>query len=110
MSSSSSMNLLRKTLITAALPYANWALHFGHMAGAYLPADIFARYCRLKGRDTLFICGSDEHGVAITMSAELAGRTPQEQVDHFHLVNQDLFKKCYYFNSNLLSLIELIKT
>ncbi|MEI6531361.1 MAG: methionine--tRNA ligase [Chlamydiota bacterium] len=87
------MNLLRKTLITAALPYANGALHFGHMAGAYLPADIFARYCRLKGRDTLFICGSDEHGVAITMSAELAGRTPQEQVDHFHLVNQDLFKK-----------------
>ncbi len=93
MSSSSSMNLLRKTLITAALPYANGALHFGHIAGAYLPADVFTRYCRLKGRETLFICGSDEHGVAITMSAELAGRTPQEQVDHFHLLNKNIFKK-----------------
>lgn len=84
---------MKKILITAALPYANGALHFGHMAGAYLPADIFARYCRQKGHDTLFICGSDEHGVAITMSAEAAGRTPQEQVDHFHAVNQELFKK-----------------
>lgn len=84
---------MKKILITAALPYANGALHFGHMAGAYLPADIFARFSRLKGHDTLFICGSDEHGVAITMSAEAAGRTPQEQVDHFHAVNADLFKK-----------------
>ncbi len=82
-----------KVLITAALPYANGALHFGHIAGAYLPADAYARYCRLRGRDTLFICGSDEHGVAITLSAEKAGRSPQAHVDHYHKINGELFKK-----------------
>ncbi|MCH9614025.1 MAG: Methionine--tRNA ligase [Chlamydiia bacterium] len=80
-----------KVLITAALPYANGALHFGHIAGAYLPADCYARYQRLVGADVLFICGSDEHGVAVTLSAELAERTPQEQVDLFHAVNKDFF-------------------
>ncbi|MDN3507940.1 MAG: methionine--tRNA ligase [Simkaniaceae bacterium] len=82
-----------KVLITSALPYANGALHFGHIAGAYLPADVFARYSRLKGDDVAFICGSDEYGVAITLSAEIAGKTPQDHVDHFHKINQDLFKK-----------------
>ncbi|MGE0198217.1 MAG: methionine--tRNA ligase [Simkaniaceae bacterium] len=82
-----------KVLITAALPYANGPLHFGHIAGAYLPADCYARFQRLLGSDVLYICGSDEHGVAITLSAEMAGRTPKEHVDHFHKVLQDFFEK-----------------
>lgn len=80
-----------KILITAALPYANGAIHFGHLAGSYLPADCYARFSRALGNDVCFICGSDEYGVAIQMSAELAGRTPQEHVDYFHAVNQSLF-------------------
>ncbi|MDN3509140.1 MAG: methionine--tRNA ligase [Candidatus Neptunochlamydia sp.] len=82
-----------KVLITAALPYANGSLHFGHIAGAYLPADCYARFQRLIGNDVLYICGSDEHGVAITLSAELAGRTPKEHVDHFHQVLKAFFQK-----------------
>lgn len=81
-----------KILITSALLYANGPLHFGHIAGAYLPADCYARYQRLLGNDVLFISGSDEYGMAITLSAELAGRTPEEHVDFFHVVNSDLFK------------------
>ncbi len=84
---------MSKILITAALPYANGAIHFGHLAGAYLPADCYARFQRLMGHDVCFICGSDEYGVAIAMSAELAGRTPQEHVDCFHAVNKKLFQK-----------------
>lgn len=82
----------KKVLITAALPYANGAIHFGHLAGTYLPADCYARFQRLLGRDVAFICGSDEYGVAISMSAELAGRSPEEHVDHFHAVNKELFR------------------
>lgn len=81
----------KKILITAALPYANGAMHFGHLAGSYLPADCYARFQRLLGNDVCFICGSDEYGVAIAMSAELAGKTPKEHVDHFHAVNKGLF-------------------
>lgn len=81
-----------KILITAALPYANGPLHFGHIAGVYLPADCYARYERLKGNDVLYICGSDEYGIAITMSSELAKRTPKEHVDLFHEVNKGFFK------------------
>lgn len=80
-----------KVLITSALPYANGQLHFGHIAGAYLPADCYARFERLQGKDVLYICGSDEYGIAITLSADLAGRTPQEHVDLFHVINKDLF-------------------
>lgn len=83
----------QKILITSALPYANGPLHFGHIAGAYLPADCYARFERLMHNDVLYICGSDEYGVAITLSAELAGRTPKEHVDIFHAINQDLFRK-----------------
>lgn len=83
----------RKVLITSALPYANGPLHFGHIAGAYLPGDCYARYERLKGSDVLYICGSDEYGIAITLSAEIAGRTPKEHVDVFHEVNKNLFKQ-----------------
>jgi methionyl-tRNA synthetase len=84
---------MEKILITSALPYANGPLHFGHIAGAYLPGDCHARFQRLIGNDTLYICGSDEYGVAITLSAEIAGRTPQQHVDIFHQINKDLFQK-----------------
>lgn len=83
----------KKILITSALPYANGPLHFGHIAGAYLPGDCYARFERLRHNDVLYICGSDEYGVAISMSAELAGRSPQEHVDIYHEVIKDLFNK-----------------
>ncbi len=83
----------KRTLITAALPYVNGPLHLGHLAGAYLPADIYARYCRLAGIDTLFICGSDEHGVAITISAEKEGVSPRVIVDRYHALALDSFTK-----------------
>ena len=79
--------------ITAALPYANGALHLGHLAGAYLPADIFARFMRMKGHEVLFVCGSDEHGAAITMRAKKEGVSPQEIIDKFHNINQATFDK-----------------
>lgn len=81
----------KKILITSALPYANGPLHFGHIAGAYLPGDCYARYERLKGNHVLYICGSDEYGIAITLSAEVAGRSPKEHVDLFHEMNKGLF-------------------
>lgn len=82
-----------KVLITSALPYANGPLHFGHIAGAYLPGDCFARFERLQNKDVLYICGSDEYGIAITLSAEIAGRTPQQHVDIFHAINRSFFDK-----------------
>lgn len=81
----------QKILVTSALPYANGPLHFGHIAGAYLPADCYVRFERLKGKEVLYICGSDEYGVAILLSAELAGRTPREHVDYFHAINKSFF-------------------
>ncbi|MCE2982306.1 MAG: class I tRNA ligase family protein, partial [Parachlamydia sp.] len=83
----------RKILITSALPYANGPLHFGHIAGAYLPADAYARFQRLQKNEVLYICGSDEHGIPITLNAEIAGRTPKEHVDLYHAVIQDFFKQ-----------------
>lgn len=74
----------KRHTITAALPYANGPIHIGHMAGVYIPADTYARYLRLKGEDVAFICGSDEHGVAITLRARKEGRTPQQVVDQYH--------------------------
>jgi len=82
-----------KIIVTSALPYANGPLHFGHIAGAYLPGDCYARFQRLRGHEVLYLCGSDEYGVAITLSAELAGRTPKEHVDLFHSINQSFFEK-----------------
>lgn len=82
----------KKILITAALPYANGPLHFGHIAGAYLPGDVYARFQRLMQNDVLYICGSDEYGIAITISAEKNGRSPQEHVDIYHEINKDFFK------------------
>ena len=83
----------KKILITSALPYANGPLHFGHIAGAYLPGDCYARFQRMLKNDVLYLCGSDEYGVAITLSAELAGRTPKEHVDLYHEVILNFFKK-----------------
>jgi methionyl-tRNA synthetase len=82
-----------RILVTAALPYANGKIHLGHLAGAYLPADIYVRYQRSMKRDVLFICGSDEHGVAITISAEQEKTTPQEIVDRYHALNKAAFEK-----------------
>jgi len=70
-----------RTLVTSALPYANGQIHLGHLAGAYLPPDIYVRYLRMKGEDVLYICGSDEYGVPITLTAEKLGITPKELVD-----------------------------
>lgn len=83
----------QKILVTSALPYANGPLHFGHIAGAYLPADCYVRFQRLMQHDVLYICGSDEYGIAITLSADLAKRTPKEHVDIFHHVNRHFFEK-----------------
>jgi methionyl-tRNA synthetase len=82
-----------KILITAALPYANGPIHLGHLAGAYLPADVYARFSRLNGKKVLFICGSDEYGTAIVQSADQLKRTPKEHVDIFHQINKDLFEQ-----------------
>lgn len=82
----------RRHLITAALPYANGPLHIGHIAGAYLPADIYVRYLRLKGEDVLFVCGSDEHGAAITLRAKKENSSPQEIVDKYHEINKQAFE------------------
>ena len=82
-----------KYTITAALPYANGPLHIGHIAGAYLPADIFVRYLRLKNKDVAFICGSDEHGAAITIRAKKEGISPQEIIDKYHYLNKETFEK-----------------
>ncbi|MGM0589090.1 MAG: methionine--tRNA ligase [Bacteroidota bacterium] len=83
----------KRTLVTAALPYANGPIHLGHLAGAYLPADLFVRYKRLQKEDIVYICGSDEHGVPITIAAEKEGISPQEIVDRFHSMNKDVFEK-----------------
>ena len=73
-----------RTLITAALPYANGPVHIGHLAGVYVPADIYARYLRLKGQEVMFVCGSDEHGVPVTIRARKEGVTTQQVVDRYH--------------------------
>lgn len=80
-------------IVTSALPYANGPLHLGHLAGAYLTADFFVRYKRLQSEDILFICGSDEHGVPITIAAEKEGVSPQDIVDRYHEWNKETFKK-----------------
>ncbi len=84
------MNKKRFT-ITAALPYANGPIHIGHLAGAYVPADIYSRYLKLKGHDVVFICGSDEHGAAIPIRAKKEGVSPQEIIDKYHFMIKDSF-------------------
>lgn len=82
---------VRRTIVTCALPYANGPVHIGHVAGCYLPGDIYVRYLRMRGRDALFVCGSDEHGVPITIKARGQGVSPQEIVDKYHKVMKDAF-------------------
>ncbi|MEF9985744.1 MAG: methionine--tRNA ligase [Bacteroidales bacterium] len=83
----------KRHLITSALPYANGAVHIGHLAGVYVPADIYARYLRLKGEDVKFICGSDEHGVPITIKAKQLKCSPQDVVDKYHTIIKDSFEQ-----------------
>ena len=80
-----------RTLVTCALPYANGPVHIGHLAGVYVPADIYVRYLRMKGEDVLYVCGSDEHGVPITIKAQKEGCTPQDIVDRYHKIIKDSF-------------------
>ena len=82
-----------KVLVTSALPYANGPIHLGHLSGAYLPADIYVRYKRLNGDDVLYICGSDEHGVPITISADKEKVSPQVIIDRYHEANKKAFEK-----------------
>lgn len=90
------LNVLEKRFkrftVTAALPYANGPVHIGHLAGCYIPADIYVRYLRAKSEDVKFICGSDEHGVAITIKAKKEGITPQQVIDKYHKMMGDAFK------------------
>lgn len=81
----------KRTTVTAALPYANGGVHIGHLAGVYVPADIYARYLRLKKQDVLFVCGSDEHGVPVTIRAKKEGITTQEVVDRYHKLIKESF-------------------
>lgn len=81
----------KRYTITAALPYTNGPIHIGHLAGVYVPADIYARYLRMRGKDVLFICGSDEHGVAISMKAKKDGISPKEVIDKYHNIIKNSF-------------------
>ena len=82
-----------KYTVTAALPYANGPIHIGHLAGVYIPADIYSRYLRAIGKDIIFICGSDEHGVAISIKAKKENKTPKEVIDKYDSMIKDAFKK-----------------
>ena len=82
----------KRTLVTCALPYANGPVHIGHLAGVYVPADIYVRYLRMRGEDVLYVCGSDEHGVPITIKARQQGCSPQDIVDRYHGIISDSFK------------------
>ncbi len=86
------MKNYKRYLITSALPYANGPIHIGHLAGVYVPSDIYTRYLRLKGEDVISICGSDEHGVPITLKARKEGVSPQEVVDRYHKINKKAFE------------------
>ena len=85
------MTQKKRTLVTCALPYANGPVHIGHLAGVYVPADIYVRYLRMCGEDVLYVCGSDEHGVPITIKAREQGCTPQDIVDRYHSIIRDSF-------------------
>ncbi len=87
------MKKFKRHLVTAALPYANGPIHIGHLAGVYVPADIYTRYLRLKGEDVICICGSDEHGVPITIKARQEGISPRDIVDRYHKMNKKSFEE-----------------
>ena len=81
----------KRYTVTSALPYANGPVHIGHLAGVYVPADVYVRYLRAQGEDVMFIGGSDEHGVPITIKARKEGVTPQDIVDRYHKIIKDSF-------------------
>ena len=81
----------KRTLVTCALPYANGPVHIGHLAGVYVPADIYVRYLRMRGKEVLYVCGSDEHGVPITIKARAQGVSPQDIVDKYNRIIKDSF-------------------
>ena len=85
------MNNFKRHLVTSALPYANGPIHIGHLAGVYVPSDIYTRYLRMRGEDVISVCGSDEHGVPITLKARREGISPQEVVDRYHELNKKAF-------------------
>ena len=85
-------NSPQRYTITAALPYTNGPIHIGHLAGVYVPADIYARFLRMQGNDVAFVCGSDEHGVAIPMKAKKEGVTPQQIIDKYHTIIEKSFQ------------------
>lgn len=85
------MSAPKRYTITAALPYTNGPIHIGHLAGVYVPADIYARYLRGIGKDVAYICGSDEHGVAIPMRAKKEGVSPQDIIDKYHNIIKNSF-------------------
>lgn len=87
------MKAYKRYLVTSALPYANGPVHIGHLAGVYIPSDIYVRYLRLRGRDVISVCGSDEHGVPITIKARQEGVTPQDIVDKYHALIRDSFRR-----------------
>ena len=89
----SQLNKYKRYTVTSALPYANGPLHIGHLAGAYIPADIFVRHLRLKKKDVVYVCGSDEHGAAITIKAKKEGTTPQAIIDKYHKQIKDSFEE-----------------
>ena len=91
------MKEFKRYLVTAALPYANGPLHIGHLSGAYLAPDIYCRFMRLYGKEVVFVCGSDEHGAAITMKAMKENKTPQEIVDYYHEQFKSSFSKIGIF-------------
>jgi methionyl-tRNA synthetase len=86
------MKNFKRYLVTSALPYANGPIHIGHLAGVYVPSDIYTRYLRIKGKDVISVCGSDEHGVPITLKARIEGVSPQEIVDRYHKINEKAFR------------------
>ncbi|HEY0060425.1 MAG TPA: class I tRNA ligase family protein, partial [Flavisolibacter sp.] len=88
-------SLPKRYLITSALPYANGQKHIGHLAGAYIPADIYVRYLRAQKRDVVFVCGSDEHGTAIPIQAKKEGTTPQAIIDKYHAIMRENFEDLF---------------
>ena len=86
------MDKPKRYTVTAALPYANGPLHLGHLAGVYIPSDIYVRYLRSNNKDVAFICGSDEHGAAITLRAKKEGRSPKDIIDTYHQSNKEVFE------------------
>jgi methionyl-tRNA synthetase len=87
------MSKFKRTLVTAALPYANGPKHIGHLAGAYIPADIYTRYLRNCGEEVMYVCGSDEHGTAIPIQAQKENTTAQAIIDRYHALLKSNFEK-----------------